>query len=135
MKAGAAVLAAALWGAVAAPASAQEPPPPDYFTGIYERVGRDGGTPPGLMNDMVRIVAVSGGLEVSACNAGMRSTPIVLRHDRFGDVGNLLSTGTDEAWVGCQYFNDMDNYPILNGHDGKGALFTLWPAPDQPCAG
>ena len=106
-------------------------PPPDYFTGIYQRVGRSGGESPALIDDLVRLIPAPGGegLILRPCTAGGKE--IALRPDRFGDVSNLLSTPAGQDWLGCQYFNDIDNYPILNCHDGEGGLITLWPANDR----
>jgi hypothetical protein len=109
-------------------------PPPDYFTGVYERVGRDGATPPGLVNDFVRLAPDDlGGLMLWTCGPGRQAEPIhttTLRFDRFGDVANLLSTPEGDTWIGCQFFNTMDNYAALLCEEGTGGRFTLWPADD-----
>ena len=109
-------------------------PPPDYFTGVYERVGRSGGDAPVLVDDLVRLIPAPGGegLILRPCAAG--GTEVSLRPESFGDVSNLLSTPAGQDWLGCQYFNDMDNYPILNCHDGRGGRITLWPANDRETA-
>lgn len=71
------------------------------------------------------------GLALSICGEAADTPPTQLEFDRFGDVRNLLATAEGAEWLGCQFFNDMDNYPVLNCHDGKGGLFTLWPAADK----
>ncbi|MEZ5798404.1 MAG: hypothetical protein R3D63_13540 [Paracoccaceae bacterium] len=77
------------------------------------------------MNDYLRIAPQGDALLVTPCDPALPA--FVLQRDWFGDVQNLLSTPEGTDWLGCQYFNDMDNYPILACQDGKGGLFTLWP--------
>lgn len=112
-------------------AGAEGLPPPDYFAGLYQRVGRSGEADPVPVDDLVRLIPAPDGkgLILRPCAAG--EGEIALRQDRFGDVSNLLSTPEGQDWLGCQYFNDMDNYPILNCQDGEGGLLTLWPANDR----
>ena len=131
-------LAALLLLSFAAGAGLAEAPPAEYFTGVYERVGRDGAVPPGLLNDVVRIDPAPGGLAVSACGAAAGAPLYLLRFDSFGDVQNLLvSQGDEGAALWCLYGNDGDNYPLLTcASDGPGgAKFLLWPEPDAPCGG
>lgn len=110
--------------------AAAEPPPPEYFAGTFERIGRTGDSPPRLVNDLVRITPDgTGGLRLAPCAGD--AAPISLRFDRFGDVTNLLSTPEGQPWLGCQFFNDMDNYPILACHGGDGSRLTLWPANEE----
>lgn len=113
-----------------------EVPPPDYFTGVYERVGRRGTEPPELVNDLIRITPDRhGDLVISPCVAG-GNDPILDRDSTldfvgFGDVENLLATREGEPWLACQFFNDMDNYPIIACHGASDQLITLWPANDR----
>ena len=116
---------------LSAGAAMAQTPPADYFTGVYERIGRDDATPPGVVNDLVRLSPAKAGLALSVCGEAADTPPVLLVFDRFGDVGNLLSTPEGADWLGCQYFNDMDNYPMLNCHDGKGGRFTLWPVNER----
>ncbi len=112
-----------------------EGPPPEYFTGTYERVGRDGAAVPGLLNDVVRLDPVDGGLALTVCGDGpQEGPPLVLAFDETGDVTNLLQgkDGPFELW--CLYANDGDNYPLLTCTSDGGARFLLWPEPDRPCA-
>ncbi len=108
-------------------AAGAEGPPPEYFAGVFERVGRSGDVPPVLLNDLVRIAPEGQeGLRVMPCAGD--DPPLILTFDRFGEVSNLLSTPEGQDWLGCQFFNDMDNYPILNCHGGDGSLVTFWPS-------
>ena len=110
----------------------EQVPPAGYFTGIYARVGRDGATPPGLVNDFVQLAPdATGGVTVTPCEQGQGDLAFTLTFDRFGDVDNLLSTAEGADWLGCQFFNDMDNYPVLNCQDGLGGLVTFWPATEH----
>lgn len=115
-----------------------EGPPPEYFTGVYERVGRDGATPPGLLNDLVRMDPVEGGLAVTVCGARSANKPLMLLDfDSFGEVQNLLvSRGGDSVDVWCLYGNNGDNYPLLtcSGAGPGGTMFLLWPKPEAVCA-
>ena len=102
-------------------AARAEVPPPEYFAGVSERVGRSGDAPPVLLNDLVRIVPEGkDALAVTPCEG--EEMPLILNFDRFGEVSNLLSTPEGQDWLGCQFFNDMDNYPILNCH----GVEALW---------
>lgn len=119
-------------------AAMAEGPPADYFAGVYERVGRDGAAPPSLLNDLVRMDPVPGGLAVTVCDAGPDAPPLmVLGFEAVGDVTNLLAdrrrTVEDPVW--CLYGNNGDNYPLLTCSADSGAKFLLWPQPDAPCGG
>jgi hypothetical protein len=109
-------------------AALAEAPPPEYFTGVYERIGRDGSGR--MVNDVVRIDPGEGGLVLRVCGAGAGQVPERLAFDTFGDVQNLL-TG-DGLW--CLFSNNGDNYPLLNCAGDGAARATLWPEPDLPCA-
>lgn len=119
---------------VCAGMAAADPPPPGYFAGVYERVGRTGDAAPALIRDFVRLVPEGEAvLRLMPCDdaapaVGLPAGGLRLRPDRFGDVANLLSTADGQPWLGCQYFNDMNNYPIMACHGGDGSLITLWPA-------
>lgn len=126
--------AAALCALVAGPVAA-EVPPADYFTGIYERVGRAAGAEPALLNDLVRIDPAPDGagllLRVCVPEGAPGSAPLVLQFDRFGDVENLLQGGQGREALFCQFFNDAGNYPILicaseSAPGEEAARFTLW---------
>ncbi|MCB6177443.1 hypothetical protein LHP98_04775 [Rhodobacter sp. Har01] len=129
-------LAAALALASGAGAAMAEGTPPEYFTGVYERVGRDGATPPGLLNDLVRMNPVPGGLAVTPCAEGAEPL-FVLGFETFGDIQNLLvarqSMTVVDLW--CLYGNNGANYPLLTCASGisGGTKFMLWPKPEATC--
>lgn len=103
-------------------------PDTDYFTGIYERVGRSGGTEPVLIDELMRIdPAPEGwGLVLSRCGGGER---LVLRRGSYAEVPNLL-TGEGDPALWCQHFNDHGNYPVLTCGAEGGLRFTLWAVTD-----
>ncbi|WP_192931192.1 hypothetical protein [Gemmobacter serpentinus] len=109
-------------------------PPAEYFTGTYQRVGRDGATPPGLVDDLVRIDPGAAGLELRGCAAGADAPAQRLAFDGWGEVPNLLSGGAQDPSLWCLYHNDGNNYPLLNCAAPDGRRFTLWPVPDMACA-
>ncbi len=116
-------------------AALAEGPPPEYFTGTYERVGRDAAAPPGLLNDVVRLDPVQGGLALTVCGDGpAKGPPPVLAFDAVGDVQNLLHGRDAASDLWCLYGNNGDNYPLLTCTSESGARFLLWPEPDRPCA-
>lgn len=119
-------------------------PAMDYFTGIYERVGRSAGPQPGLIDDLVRIepAAEGQGLSLSVCapDGAPGSGALTLHFDPFGEVTNLLQAGEGRAALYCQFFNDAGNYPIIacagaaEGGEADRARFTLWPVTDARSA-
>lgn len=133
MRAGSA-FAAALLGLTPALAKADRYlPEPDYFTGVYERVGRDGSSPPKLINETVWISPnPTGGLTVAPCVAGGEAA-FPLKFTELFEATNLLSNNDDANLIGCQFFNNMDNYPILTCFQGRQGRFTLWPQPEAKC--
>lgn len=116
-------------------AAAQDLPPPDYFTGVYERVGRDAGAPAGLVNDRVRLDpdAEGTGLELRHCGRATKAPEARLAFESFGEVSNLLNGGSADPDFWCLYHNDGNNYPLLTCAAPDGRRVTLWPAPDMPC--
>ncbi len=116
-------------------AALAEGPPPEYFTGTYERVGRNADSPPGLINDVVRLSPAPGGVALSECGAGPQEPlSLVLSFDRSGETPNLL-VGTEGPFgLWCVHGNAGDNYPFLSCTSDMGARFLLWPEPDAPCA-
>lgn len=130
-----AALLAALLAATGATGAGAEMPP-DYFTGVYERVGRSGGgVEAALIDDLVRLGPdpAGGGLLMSVClpEGAPGRAPLRLAFETFGDVPNLLSAEDGGQALFCQAFNDAGNYPILACQTDAGAKFTLWAAPDR----
>ncbi|NGM46832.1 hypothetical protein G5B31_14945 [Rhodobacter sp. SGA-6-6] len=118
-------------------AGAEGRPDPSFFTGIYERVGRDGTDPPGLLDDLLRIQpTVQGwGLLVTRCDGpGELSWPLELRPSSYDEVPNILVAGGGPPDLWCQYFTDHSNYPILTCEAASGARFTLWAVTDDRAA-
>lgn len=108
-------------------------PPPEFFTGVFERVGRDASDPPGLINDLLRITptAEGWGLSLRPCDAVEgQDWPLELRHTSFGEVPNILEGKQGETGLWCQYFTDHSNYPVLTCASDQGARFTLWAVTD-----
>lgn len=120
------LVAAAVLAALAGPAAAQTPPP-EFFTGLYARIGRAAGAEPALLDDLVRIApGPGGGLELRVCQpeGAPGAAPLVLHFTRFGDVTNLLQGGSGADQLFCQFFTDLNNDPILVC-SSAGARFTL----------
>ena len=109
-------------------------PDPSYFTGVYERVGRDAEDPPGLINDHLRITPANDGwgLVVSGCDGGpQEGWPIELRRSGMDEVPNIVEGRDGPFAFWCQYFNDHSNYPVLTCASEMGARFTLWAVTDR----
>lgn len=123
-----------------AQAAFAEGPAPEYFRGVFERVGKTGDASPALMNDFVRLDPTpDGALVLSTCDELPAETgdAVIFDFDRFGEVPTLLVSRNSSPEMWCQYFNDYDNYPVLTCGGDRGARFTLWAAPDAEakCAG
>ncbi len=111
-------------------------PPPEYFSGLYERVGRSGGgVEAALIDDLVRLVPdpAGGGLLMSVClpEGAPGRAPLRLAFETFAEVPNLLFAQGEGPALFCQFFNDAGNYPILACQTEDGARYTLWAAPDR----
>lgn len=117
-----------------------ERPPAEYFTGVYERVGRTADAEPGLLNDLVRLAPDPQGqgllMTICAPEGAPGTTPLLLRWDEFGDLANLLSADEGGAGLYCQYFSDAGNYPVIACGTGNGVgRYTLWAVTDDRAAG
>lgn len=109
-------------------------PDPSYFTGVYERVGRDAQTPPGLIDDLLRIdpTADGWGIVIRPCDGGpAEGGPLELRPSGYDEVPNILEGKDGPFGLWCQYFNDHSNYPVLTCVSEMGARFTLWAVTDD----
>jgi hypothetical protein len=112
---------------LAAPASAGPGVPgADYFRGLYERVGREGGDRPRLFDDHVRIVPDGTNLSVTSCDA----PPLRLVFDPWSEIVNLLAGEDADGPLWCLFHNNGDNYPILTCRSAAGGAWTLWPVED-----
>ncbi|MDQ2066605.1 hypothetical protein Q9295_09480 [Xinfangfangia sp. CPCC 101601] len=110
----------ALLSGVTGPARAEDSlPDPAFFSGVYQRVGRDAAMPPGLLNDLVRIepAAQGWGLVVRSCGAETADEtdlPMPLQVSTFTEVRNILEPANE-----------------------AGARYTLWAVTDgreEACA-
>lgn len=109
-------------------------PPVEFFSGVFERVGRDANDTPGLINDLIRISPSNAGwgLTLSPCEARQEEGwPLELRHSGFGEVPNILEGKLNGTPIWCQYFTDHSNYPVLTCGSEAGARFTLWAVTDD----
>ncbi|MBN8631606.1 MAG: hypothetical protein J0L76_12195 [Rhodobacterales bacterium] len=102
-----------------------ERPSVDYFTGLYQRIGRDAEGK--LMEGLVRLDPLGKGLALTECPLPDLDPPLELAFDDSFEVENFLTGRQGPFGLSCQYFNDSQNYPILNCWSDGGALFTLWP--------
>lgn len=103
-------------------------PGPDYFSGTYQRVGRDGATPPALIDDLVRIVPLRTSVELTFCEG----PPIALGFNASFEQENLMVGPSMGGGVECLFHNNGFNLPILTCRVQDGARFTLWRLADVP---
>lgn len=96
-------------------------PGPDYFRGLYERVGRDGQSLP--VNDRVRIEPDGSALALMSCNAA----PLALTFAPWSLGEDFLSAQAGAETLICQFHNDGDNRPLLTCQSDMGAKIMLWP--------
>lgn len=110
------------------PAVAQVPPA-DFFTGLYERVGRDADGE--LISDFVRLDPAGEGLKMSLCPISDSAAPLAeLYLATFEGVDLLIiSLGDTEIW--CEFYKHEGSYAMIfcEGVDSK-EKFTLWPLPN-----
>jgi hypothetical protein len=96
-----------------------------YFVGLYDRVGRD--AEGRLISGLVRLDELGGSLALTECPLPSPDPPLVLAYDDGFETPNFLTGREGPFLLWCQYFNDSQNYPILNCQSDGGAIFTLWP--------
>ncbi len=114
-----------------ASAGAQGGPPPGYFAGTYEMVGRSPGASGKPLADWLRIEAEEDHLQLKSCRHGngrLAMTP----SEREGAAPLVGSLGD---WsLSCHFTNDGNNYPRLtcyatdDDREQVPGLLTLWPA-------
>jgi hypothetical protein len=95
-------------------------PGPQYFSVIYERIGRAGGK---LVDDLVQITPAGQGVIIRACEG-----PAVRMG--FGpafEINNLMTGAVAGVEVDCLFHNNGYNRPILTCRVHDGGAFTLWP--------
>ncbi len=117
-------VAAVLAGGLALPAAAKlGTPGAAYFVGAYEQVGRDGASPPGLINRVARIDLDGRRMVLRDC-AGVQGW---LDFDPSFDAVNGMVGATGGQQTICQFHNNGYNLPILTCDVRDGGRFTLWP--------
>jgi hypothetical protein len=107
----------------AAPSAEAKPgtPGPPYFTGIYERVGRDGAQR--LLNDRVSILPLGQGVAIRAC----QGAPLQMGFGPAFEINTLMTGAQGPVGFECLFHNNGYNRPILTCRGKDGAAFTLWP--------
>ncbi len=107
---------------IATPALAKPGTPgPEYFSGIYERIGR--ATAQALINDRVAISPAGQGVVIRSC-AGR---PLRMGFGPAFEINNLMTGEQAGVAVECLFHNNGYNRPILTCRAKDGAAFTLWP--------
>jgi hypothetical protein len=101
-----------------------------YFFGLYERIGRD--AEGRFLNDLVRLDPMGEGLVLVECPVPNLDPPMALDYGDGFEAENFLTGREGPFTLWCQYFNDSQNYPILNCQSDGGAVFTLWPLGSEP---
>lgn len=114
-----ALLAVALGAGSVLPAASQEL---DYYTGLYEAVGRDASKTPKLLNFMVRLEPEDDVLRVQTCGADDGE----MKRER-GEVGDSMVGTIAGSQYFCRVYNNGDNYAHLACNGELGELLTLWP--------
>lgn len=97
-------------------------PGPAYFTGLYDRIGRDDAA--GLVNDHVRLEPAGQALSMLSCGAA----PLTLVFAPWSLGENFVTARIKGGTMVCQFHNDGDNHPIFTCQSDTGARMTLWPA-------
>jgi hypothetical protein len=114
----------------AAPAAA-EAPPPDFFAGRYEAVGRDEASPPALIDASLALAPEGEGLAVTGCGGAAGH----LAFEPVFEAGNHLHGIIGRWQVWCQFDSNPDNYPVLTCTSEDGLRLTLWPVMDPATEG
>lgn len=96
-------------------------PGPAYFSGIYERVGRDAAGV--LQNDLMQIVPAGNSLNLSACNGDK----VQMNFGPAFEIVNLMTGAQGPDDYDCLFHNNGYNRAILTCRSQGGAAFTLWP--------
>ena len=100
-------------------------PGPDYFVGVYERVGRAADQSP--LNDLMTITPNGQNLAITACTGDALN----LSFGPAFEIVNVMTGSQGGDLVQCLFHNNGYNYPILTCRSEGGAAFTLWPTTTQ----
>lgn len=95
-------------------------PGPQYFSGIYERIGRAGGK---LVDDLVQITPAGQGVVFRGCHGAA----VRMGFGPAFEVNNLMTGAVAGVEVDCLFHNNGYNRPILTCRVHDGGAFTLWP--------
>ena len=96
-------------------------PGPAYFSGIYERIGRDASG--AMLNDLMQIQPAGNSVDLTAC------TGVVVQMN-FGpafEIVNLMTGSQGADAYDCLFHNNGYGRPILTCRSAAGSAFTLWP--------
>ncbi len=96
-------------------------PGPAYFSGIYERVGRDAGG--ALHSDLMQIEPAGTGVTLTACTGDV----VTLSFGPAFEIVNLMTGAQGAEDYDCLFHNNGYNRAILTCRSQGGAAFTLWP--------
>lgn len=114
-------LAVILAGLAGAATAGPGVPGPDWFTGVYERVGRDAGQ--AALDDRVRLAPEGVDLRMTACTG----PDLRIHFDPYGLRENALVAGQGAAALSCLFHNDGYSRPVITCRSEQGQRFTLWP--------
>lgn len=103
-------------------------PGPAYFSGIYERVGRDASG--ALLNDLMQIQPAGNSVDLTACTGDA----VQMNFGPAFEIVNLMTGSQGADAYDCLFHNNGYSRPILTCRSEKGAAFTLWPTTAQTLA-
>lgn len=99
-------------------------PGPAWFEGVFERVGRSGGTSALLLNDRMQVVPEGQALAFRACDG--RHLALMSFGPAF-EIENLLSGRTAAgAAMDCLFNSDGNGRPLMTCRAADGEAFTLF---------
>lgn len=112
-------------------AAAQEGPPPGYFAGTYEMIGREPGAAGKPLADWLRIDAADDHLQLKSCRRG--DGRLALNTSEREGAAPLVGNLGDWS-LSCHFTNDSNNYPrltcfaVADDSERTPGPLALWPA-------